>query len=248
MRNTIDMAREAGLFTHKEVQAELKAFEALVRADERALAAPVQEPVAWGNFKEDGTLVGLSQHPEDQANWVGRKPLYTTLPAAQPAFTVQEPVACVACEGNPKGENIPCAVCGATPPAAPYVASQLVQEPVATLIDHYGFTDGVVRFDGVENMEQLPIGTKFYIAPPTAPVQEHLKTENTLFQQFMSEADKAGITHWPTPPEAQRPVPEERKWVGLTDKEVEDIVKYCEGICWDVAEAIEAKLKEKNSD
>ena len=39
------------------------------------------------------------------------------------------------------------------------------QEPVATLIDHYGFTDGVVRFDGVENMEQLPIGTKFYIAP-----------------------------------------------------------------------------------
>jgi hypothetical protein len=36
MRDTIDMAREAGLFTHKEVQAELKAFEALVRADERA--------------------------------------------------------------------------------------------------------------------------------------------------------------------------------------------------------------------
>jgi hypothetical protein len=29
------MAREAGLFTHKEVQAELKRFEALVRADER---------------------------------------------------------------------------------------------------------------------------------------------------------------------------------------------------------------------
>ena len=35
MRDTIDMAREAGLFTHKEVQPELKAFEALVRADER---------------------------------------------------------------------------------------------------------------------------------------------------------------------------------------------------------------------
>ena len=28
------MAREAGLFTHKEVQADLKAFEALVRADQ----------------------------------------------------------------------------------------------------------------------------------------------------------------------------------------------------------------------
>jgi hypothetical protein len=35
MKTTIDMAKEAGLFTHKEVQAELKAFEALVRADER---------------------------------------------------------------------------------------------------------------------------------------------------------------------------------------------------------------------
>ena len=35
MRDAIDMAREAGLFTHKEVQAELKAFAELVRADER---------------------------------------------------------------------------------------------------------------------------------------------------------------------------------------------------------------------
>jgi hypothetical protein len=41
MKTTIDMAREAGLFTHKEVQAELKAFEALVRADERDLCAQV---------------------------------------------------------------------------------------------------------------------------------------------------------------------------------------------------------------
>jgi len=45
---------------------------------------PEQEPVAWGNFKEDGTLVGLSQHQEDQANWVGRKPLYTTPPQRKP--------------------------------------------------------------------------------------------------------------------------------------------------------------------
>ena len=46
----------------------------------KLLAQPEQEPVAWGNFKEDGTLVGLSQHPEDQANWTNRKPLYTTPP------------------------------------------------------------------------------------------------------------------------------------------------------------------------
>ena len=44
--------------------------------------------------------------------------------------------------------------------------------PVATLIEHYGFTDGIVRFDGVENMEQLPIGTKLYTAQSPVPVQE----------------------------------------------------------------------------
>ena len=51
MRDTIDMAREAGLFTHKEVQAELKAFEALVRADaiaeeREACARIAEEPSA----------------------------------------------------------------------------------------------------------------------------------------------------------------------------------------------------------
>jgi hypothetical protein len=47
MRDTIDMAREAGLLTWlkppEDVIERFKAFEALVRADERALAAPVQE-------------------------------------------------------------------------------------------------------------------------------------------------------------------------------------------------------------
>ena len=39
------------------------------------------------------------------------------------------------------------------------------QEPVATLIEHLAFTDGIIRFYGVENMEQLPIGTAFYTTP-----------------------------------------------------------------------------------
>jgi hypothetical protein len=63
MRDTIDMAREAGFMypvstdgymglaydyrVGKETGGSLKAFEALVRADERAQPAPVQEPVAW---------------------------------------------------------------------------------------------------------------------------------------------------------------------------------------------------------
>ena len=35
MKTVIEMAREAGLFTHKEVQPELERFAELVRADER---------------------------------------------------------------------------------------------------------------------------------------------------------------------------------------------------------------------
>jgi hypothetical protein len=46
MKTTIEMALEAGLFTHKEVQAELKAFEALVRADEREACAKVCDVLA----------------------------------------------------------------------------------------------------------------------------------------------------------------------------------------------------------
>ena len=48
------------------------------------------------------------------------------------------------------------------------IAEAEKQEPVATLIEHHGFVDGIVRFDGVENMEQLPIGTKFYTTQPTS--------------------------------------------------------------------------------
>jgi hypothetical protein len=41
--------------------------------------------------------------------------------------------------------------------------------------------------------------------------------------------------------------PPQRTWVGLTDEEIEDIVEDCDGVGWDVAQAIRAKLKEKNT-
>ena len=50
-------------------------------------------------------------------------------------------------------------------PVAQPEQTALEGEPVATLIDHYGFTDGLVRFYGVENMEPLPIGTQFFTHP-----------------------------------------------------------------------------------
>ncbi len=101
MRDTIDMAREAGMLTWlkppEDVIERFKAFEALVRADERALAAPVQEPVAWGVFEGNLHDMFFSQTEADHMACLKGahaevRPLYTTPPAAQPA-PVQEPVA-----------------------------------------------------------------------------------------------------------------------------------------------------------
>jgi hypothetical protein len=48
-------------------------------------------------------------------------------------------------------------------------------------------------------------------------------------------------------PECATIHPPQRTWVGLTDEEIEDIVEDCDGVGWDVAQAIRAKLKEKNT-
>jgi len=94
MRDTIDMAREAGLLTWlkppEDVIERFKAFEALVRADERALAAPVQEPVGY-LFQHEET--GLTTVVDvQQVEWGFEKnnprhqkigPVYTTPPVAQ---------------------------------------------------------------------------------------------------------------------------------------------------------------------
>lgn len=56
-----------------------------------------------------------------------------------------------------------------------------------------------------------------------------------------------------TPLAAQRPVPEERKWVGLTDAEIRQDASWFFpsewwAVCKDFARTIESELKEKNSD
>jgi len=49
------------------------------------------------------------------------------------------------------------------------------------------------------------------------PQQEPVATGDTLFRQFMSEAEKAGVTHWPTPPSAQTAPVQEPKTQSLKD-------------------------------
>ena len=74
MKTTIELAREAGIDAwwdsgsdwRETFNEHLKAFEALVRADERALAAPVQpaeSPDDWSDWKVTP--------PAAQRQWVG---------------------------------------------------------------------------------------------------------------------------------------------------------------------------------
>jgi len=114
MRDTIEMAREAGLIVnspylmpHDNVLQGIKAFEALVRADERALAAPtsadyamgyaegfndgckpapVQEPVAWRYTDARGHYRYRGYVPNFDAEYQLLKPqalCLCTPPAAQ---------------------------------------------------------------------------------------------------------------------------------------------------------------------
>jgi len=50
-------------------------------------AAFLPAPVAWGNFREDGTCVGLTERFEDTTRWLNPRPLFLSFrpPAAQPA-------------------------------------------------------------------------------------------------------------------------------------------------------------------
>ena len=73
------------------------------------------------------------------------------------------------------------------------IAEAEKQKPVATLVEHHGFVDGIVRFDGVENMEQLPIGTKFYTTQPTS--QKPL-TDEQIEEKFSKSGGRWNGDQW----------------------------------------------------
>ena len=124
------------------------------------------------------------------------------------------------------------------------------QEPVATLIEHLAFTDGIIRFYGVENMEQLPVGTEFYTTPqpqqaekqePVATLWQHGETGRTRITmpgditdcdaRWFKAADLY-TTHQP-----------QREWVSLTDAEIEEFDYYARDLVMDIEKA----LKERNT-
>ena len=117
------------------------------------------------------------------------------------------------------------------------------QAPVATLIEHLAFTDGIIRFYGVENMEQLPVGTEFYTTPQ--PQQDKKQEPVTILQRY----PRIGLGVEGTLPIDTTPQPQ-REWVGLTDEEIQAILDnpepFYDTMFW-FARTIEAKLKEKNT-
>lgn len=78
MKTTIEMAREAGLFTHKEVHPELEAFAKLVRADEREACAQVCKKIAEGDSSDPNnevaeyTIYGIAMECADAIRVRGR--------------------------------------------------------------------------------------------------------------------------------------------------------------------------------
>jgi hypothetical protein len=139
MKTTIDMAREAGIidfrdaFSEEHVQAvlqDLKAFEALVRADERDRAAPVQEPehIVHSNGRYSPLLTNMmNKRVESNVKQVIH--LYD-----EPA-PVQEPVACkTLCELCLKRGYDFCANTAKTTPI-PTPPAQPAPVPIKPIVD-----------------------------------------------------------------------------------------------------------------
>jgi len=224
MRDTIDMAREAGWKDLRDYDSQmqhdffmgsidsLKAFEALVRADERALAAPVyvktfhggkpwplhpepvQEPVYHLRQFGDVTKEQLDRY------------MATGDINAQPA-PVQERNFCERC-----GKRLGSGIHTCTPPAAP------VQEPVAW------------------PWHQAPVKTSWGHDMVVADLA--IDKDNTV-SVYCERDYTAKVEAMFTPPAVQR------QWVGLTDDEMQTThwsPDFRAGAKW-----AEAKLKEKNT-
>jgi hypothetical protein len=67
----------------------LERMDALEAAQQQP--TPEAVPVAWGNFRDDGTCVGLTERFEDTTRWLNPRPLFLSfrLPVAQPAQPAQ---------------------------------------------------------------------------------------------------------------------------------------------------------------
>ena len=261
MRDTIDMAREAGIdWTDFEINGgfnALKTFEALVRADERSLAAPVQDSTCNNTLRAQGKAYprtcrkcGLGPCVADRAQ-----------PAPVQEIEYCTDYHCAGDCGQPHNEKEMCDFLTAQP--AP------VQEPWKyrrwndeaekwELTDDCGWLSetlyttppaqqDIQRLTALVRAQQITIDKleKALAAPVQEPVA--WMYEDMLGLVGVRVQKEKPIVARPvtplclcTPPAAQR------QWVGLTDEEIRNIgLSLKVDFTWEeFARAIEAKLKE----
>jgi hypothetical protein len=163
------------------------------------------------------------------------KPTITAIKQALEA-PVQEPVFCEYCGGNDDADfGLPtdhCTDC-ARPQPTPPVQPASTQKPVGKWMgDCIEWTENPYKFK-----KGQPIYTS--TAQP-APVQEP--------SGFFRHEDVCGDEVGPATPYYLIPFPPQRTWVGLSEKERNDIEDYCEMMIGKPAfDAIEAKLRSKNT-
>ena len=159
---------------------------------------------------------------------------------------VQEPVAYINVEqrklewakymswDTPTVVNLPKIPLYTTPPAAPvqetpfHIGQRLRQEGK-------GISDlwGAVGSD----VDMLEAQRGFDHAAQPAPVQEPVACG---YDETTGNCTNSPCCY-------TTPLVAQHQWVELTDEEIEDIVEECDGVGWDVARAIKAKLKAKNT-
>ena len=221
----------------------------------QALAALVQEPVAW--MDADGDVY----KSEPQKNWCPPHiPLYTTLPAAP----VQEPsqwrdmvVVSLVREGINKHKARELAGHFAAPPAAQPATVQEWMKPHPKCDEACIFqcTKGFTRFPECATtppaIQPAPVPVKTFHGGKPWPLHPAPVQEPVAVVKVLPLGDGHKPMHWADWTDADNPPPEgtllhtaaQRQWVGLTDEDLAN----CSGheVRW--ALYWEKLLKEKNT-
>ena len=120
------------------------------------------------------------------------------------------------------------------------------REPKPFFTEANGFPQGFVPKDR-HKVEQEPMAMKFKIYKPTVPDPTRQDINNALLPWVYDQDRSSGFdaSMWVTPVST---LPPQRTWVGLTDDEQQQAYEQWQNDGWGVFyNAIEAKLKEKNS-
>jgi len=219
-----------------------------ITAIKQALAAPVQEPVAWCSQCGHKCPQTINQEPIgwwdaklgffEEKHFDQLQPLYTTPPAAHPATEkssavqpapVQKPeyvYTCNGCDTLYREDDVSCD---------------------CTVNGLMEFTRHILAPDATPPAQEIVCSTGLCHYKPAAPVQEPValaKFDGTLhwIEPYGIGLNRIDGPLYTAPPAAQRP------WIGLSPVDRGECLSAGDAHGWiGVMEATETKLKEKNT-